>query len=127
DAEILRDVYDYSVTLPSQINTFLANYDRVNRVLTVNGDPGGVEDNISLKLVGTDVWVNVNEVVASFPLESLSVTNVLARDDDDTLIIDFTNGNPIPDGGIIYDGGSDSGDHYVLEPDGLAHGECRRR
>ena len=40
------------------------------------------------------------------PLADVSSLTVFGSNDADTLIVDSTNGNPIPDGGLLYDGGS---------------------
>jgi hypothetical protein len=40
DALLLRDVYNYQIVAPSQINTFVANLNESTGVLTINGDIG---------------------------------------------------------------------------------------
>src|SRR5262249_19471139 len=37
---------------------------------------------------------------------------------NDTLKVDFANGNPIPAGGLLFDGGPDSADSLVINADG---------
>jgi hypothetical protein len=45
-----------------------------------------------------------------------NITNLTLNTDagDDQVTVDFTNGNPIPVGGLTYNGGNDAGDNLVL-------------
>jgi hypothetical protein len=72
DATILRDAYGYTITLPSTRVTFLANYNTATGVLTVTGDPGIQNHNITLDVSGSNLVVNVDGVVSQWAVSALS-------------------------------------------------------
>jgi hypothetical protein len=73
DANVLGAAYGYSITLPSTLQTFLANFNSVTGALTINGDPQLLNDTMTLDLPSN--WrVNVDNVVAQF--SSAAVTSV---------------------------------------------------
>jgi hypothetical protein len=85
--------------------------------LVVNGaDPN---DNIVLKQSGTDVMVWINHDPASDPaditrtLASITSISVNGGLGDDTLTLDFTNGNPIPAGGLFVNGGGNDTINFI--------------
>ena len=53
----LRDVYGYTVALPSQTNTFYANFNTTTGSLKVQGDPDDADDSITIDVVGANVRV----------------------------------------------------------------------
>ena len=83
----------------------------------INGSGGDDTYYIRLNAAGTDVEIFENPQaippagVATFTRTLASLTtltfNTLAG--NDKLIVDWVNGNPIPSGGISYDGGTQSG------------------
>ncbi|MCX7420357.1 MAG: calcium-binding protein [Planctomycetia bacterium] len=80
--------------------------------------PIGSTNNITLTLgVGGTTLVltdtNTLALIATFPLEPLTITGTAA---DNTLTIDFVNGNPIPTGGFTFVGGGSgaSGDAMIV-------------
>ncbi|MEM8678952.1 MAG: hypothetical protein AAGF97_06355, partial [Planctomycetota bacterium] len=55
------------------------------------------------------------QVLASTPAAGIEKLTILGGAADDNLIVDLTNGNPIPSGGLVYDGGAqDHGDALEL-------------
>jgi Ca2+-binding RTX toxin-like protein len=100
DAEILRDAYNYTIQLPSTINTFFANLNRTTGVLTVNGAPGTSNDNILIDVNG-GVRVQVNGTVETFPGAVVTSINVLAGAGNDAVTI----GNGLAGIPITIDGG----------------------
>ncbi|WP_337175672.1 hypothetical protein [Paludisphaera sp.] len=113
NASILRDAYGYTVVMPSTIQTFLANLNTDTGELTINGDvftdeTGAqtfVDDVIGISLVGGNLRVDVDGVIATFPLASITSWDVLSTFGDDQITIDFANGSPVPAGGGAVDGG----------------------
>ena len=79
-----------------------------NGLLTIDGTGGN--DQITLSVDASDktlLDVNVNGVLEATPAAAdVNQIQVNALDADDTLTVDVTNGNPIPAGGISYDGGN---------------------
>jgi hypothetical protein len=64
-----------------------------------------------------DVFVD-SRLVESIDLRRERSLTVIGSGDDDMLVVDLSNGDPIPSGGIFYDGGgevSSAGDTLVLE------------
>ena len=85
----------------------------INGSLTVNGDNGGgpVNDNFILRqIAGNPGFV---EILDNGQREYAGLLSALAGGiqfnglaGNDTLTIDFSNGNPIPAGGLVFDGGT---------------------
>jgi len=105
DALILADAYGYTVRLPSTINTFYANFDSTTGVLTVNGSPGNVDDQIFIDVDG-GIRVQVNGSEERFPASSVTSINVLAGEGDDFIKVSTSVGVP-----VTIDGGE--GDDYI--------------
>ncbi|HEX7811314.1 MAG TPA: Ig-like domain-containing protein, partial [Burkholderiales bacterium] len=92
--------------------------------LTVNEDGiinaggaanNGIADTFILSLVGGNVTVSVNgSVVFSLPASGVPDLTFIGSADTDTLVIDFSGGNPIPAGGIEFIGGEGAGDNDTL-------------
>jgi hypothetical protein len=62
-ATLLEDVFDYTITLPSRINTFYVNLNRAANTVTITGDMndnGSNADNIDLEVNGTKMSFEVN-------------------------------------------------------------------
>lgn len=83
---------------------------------TVNdGDPAndGAQDVFTVALLGTEVVVTINGLeVGRMNLAAIESLTITGSNDDDLLIVDATNGNPIPAGGLEFNGGgsTSSGD-----------------
>ena len=68
---------------------------------------GGPSDNITAELdaTGTLFEILVNGVLAkSIAIAALNAVQILGTSADDTLTVDASNGNPIPAGGLAFDG-----------------------
>lgn len=86
NALILKDAYNYTIQLPSTLNTFHANLNATTGVLTVNGGPGTSNDNIVLDVDG-GVRVQVNGTVETFPGATITSINILAGDGNDAVTV----------------------------------------
>ncbi len=62
--------------------------------------------NISLDNPGTSLVLTVNGGAFTVPSTALSSITVFGSSGNDALTIDFSKGNPVPAGGVNYDGGS---------------------
>ena len=86
---MLRDVYGYTVTLPSTINTFYANLNTSTNVVTINGDVDANGDNadvIDLEVAGTAMSFEVNgtdETIEGRKFTTIVVNAGVANDDID--------------------------------------------
>src|SRR5262249_4619273 len=84
DVRLLADAFGYTVNLPSTRQTFLANFNSQNGVLTVNGDPQVVDDVITIDLSG-GVRVNIDGVMATFAGTAVTAITVNARAGSDII------------------------------------------
>jgi len=84
----------------------------INGSLTVNGDSGGVlNDNFDLsQIAGNPGFIQITD---NGQQEYAGLLSALAGgiqfnglSGNDTLTVDFSNGNPIPSGGLYFDGGT---------------------
>jgi len=91
---------------------------RLNTIQT--NDPSGTirgtqgSDNIRLALnpfdnSKADVFLNSSVSSYTITLANVSGLQVIGDDGDDILYVDFSNGNPLPVGGLAYDGGAQAG------------------
>lgn len=110
DALILKDAYNYTIQLPSTLNSFFANVNLTTGVLTVNGGPGASNDNILIDHDG-GVRVQVNGTVETFPGVVVTAINVLAGDGNDGVTV----GGGLLGIPITVDGGS--GDDTIVGGD----------
>jgi ELWxxDGT repeat protein len=69
-----------------------------------------VEDGV----VGGGIKTQVDANTIDIPLAGLTSLDVRGGEGDDSLILDFTNGNPIPPGGVNFDGGSGGMDSLTI-------------
>jgi VCBS repeat-containing protein len=103
---------------PIEVNLNL-NFAHPSLPLAPGGD--GNPDSVRLQLNGdrTKLQIFVNDQLFHETDAALAADEtivVTGSDDDDTLIVDFSNGNPIPTGGIHFAGGGQiSGDRLVLQ------------
>jgi VCBS repeat-containing protein len=84
-----------------------------------SGNNGGADDVLlTLNLAGTMRQVFVNGVLLNeVPVADTNAVTVIGSGDNDTLTIDSTNGNPLPTGGVVFNGNGDTGglrDRLVL-------------
>ncbi len=94
NALILRDAYDYTIKLPSTINSFHANLNRATGVLTVNGGAGASVDNINVDM-GGGLRVQVNGTEEIFDSSLITSINVLAGAGNDSIIVSGDVGFPV--------------------------------
>ena len=84
---------------------------RANAVVTANdrggnGASNGIPDEFTLIRRGAFVDMYQNGIRSrSWRLGSLNSLTVNGSNDDDTLTVDFSGGNPMPSGGLYYNGG----------------------
>jgi hypothetical protein len=108
DARVLAAAFGYSITLPSTLQTFAVVYNTTTNALVVNGTAGN--DNILIQREGANLRVDVNDIVARLPFNPIQVVNVRGLAGNDTLTLDFSSGDVIPNNGnhpgMTYDGGT---------------------
>jgi GEVED domain/Secretion system C-terminal sorting domain/Domain of unknown function DUF11 len=71
----------------------------------------GIEGPFSIILDGGDLLLldKDGNVVSSSPVASVGSIEIMGTAGNDSLIVDFSGGNPIPSGGLTYDGQNQSG------------------
>jgi hypothetical protein len=98
--------------------------------VTVSGDLNGTptNDNIVLALDASGTFVQVTiggAVVYTQAKSAVDTLTILGLGGNDTLTVDYTNGDPVPLGGLHFDGGPQAGtpgDRIVLDGTGIQHG-----
>ncbi len=73
-----------------------------------NGTGNGTADTLRVRLNGSNIEFSANNfsTITSIPSASVTSLTLTGSSDDDTFVIDFSGGNPIPSGGITVNGGS---------------------
>lgn len=110
DARILRDVYGYTVTLPSTRETFLVNPDLPSGFVTVNADPEVFADQFTVTNAGDTVVVRVNDVTAGLKDRNVNGVVLRASNEPNTITLDRALGDrsgALAGRGIWVNGGSD--------------------
>ena len=92
DATFLSQVYGYGVNLPSQINTFHANFNTSNGNLRVNGNPASGSF-VTIDVVGANIRVQVDGTSELIPTNLVNSLTIRTGDGNDTI-----NLNEIPSG-----------------------------
>ena len=87
DAQILQDAYGYTITLPSQRETFLVVLNSTTGQLVINGDPKIRDDTILLDRQGGNIVVAVDDVSAFAPALAVTQITILAGVGDDDISI----------------------------------------
>lgn len=131
-ALILKDAYNYTVTMPQSFGTFYAILSQTTGNLLVRGSSAVSNDDIRISRSGSNIVVSVDlgtdpagvgpngdnspvgAYVTSFPASSVNSITVQAGAGVDKLTVDFAGGNPIPTGGLSYNGGSNPGDDLTV-------------
>ncbi len=120
-----------SITIATGITPAILDYQVVpievvngatNLTLTANDDPthhaanDGTADTFLVRVNNGLLEVSINGKVAQLATgNSVQTLIINGSDDADTLIIDFTNGSPVPAGGIQFNGGNQpNAGHDVL-------------
>lgn len=78
------------------------------------GEGDGANNQITIGRNGANLVVTINGVTSTRPLASLGAIKIRTLEGDDTVVIDFSGGNPIPAGGLFFDGGFDAGGGNTL-------------
>lgn len=122
-ALILKDAYSYTIVRPQRFGTFFAVLNQNTGKLLIRGGPDTSADNIALSRAGNDLVVSVDvgidtpgshagsdgdapAWVSHFRFADVTSITIDTGDGGDTVTLDFTGGNVIPDGGIVYLGGA---------------------
>jgi hypothetical protein len=90
-AQFYDDVFDYTIKLPSTINTFYVNLDTSGNSVTVRGDVnpnGNVNDNIDLEVSGTAMRFEVNGTTETIEGAQFGTIIVNAGDGNDDIDVD---------------------------------------
>ncbi|NLE36900.1 MAG: calcium-binding protein, partial [Pirellulaceae bacterium] len=94
-----------------------------NGSVTINGDQDSAGQNddidVGLDATGSYLEVRINGTLEySGLLSMVNQLNILGWGGDDTLTVDFTNGNPVPAGGFLFDGGTGGNDALAVVGNG---------
>ena len=101
----------------------------VNGVATLTDIRTATNDGVTLSLVGSNVrffdpknvvvaltgTILVDDHTADIPLSSITGIAINTIGGSDTLVVDFAGGNPIPSGGVAYNGGFGPKDSLILK------------
>lgn len=95
--------------------------------VTINGDQDSVNQNdtvnVALDATGMYLEVRINgDLEFSSPKSQVSELNILGWGGNDTLTVDFTNGNPVPAGGLMFDGATGADDALAVVGTGSSIG-----
>jgi hypothetical protein len=104
-AILLRDVYGYTIQLPSQQNTFYVNLDTIAQRVTINGDinpNGNDDDTIDLRISGSQRF-SVNGTTESISIPNFFSTVVNANNGNDFITVDSMWGSLEIFGGAGHD------------------------
>ncbi|MGV3609298.1 MAG: beta strand repeat-containing protein, partial [Planctomycetaceae bacterium] len=75
--------------------------------LTAGLSNNGIADTFVISKVGSDTVLTINGLTAyRFPTANLSTITINGSNDQDSLTIDYSNGNPLPASGVNFNGGS---------------------
>jgi autotransporter-associated beta strand protein len=124
NADMIRDSLFGSVTF----SPFLTTAADTSPVPGFQGDESqlgvagpaadGVADSFKIQLNGANLEIYFNDVLATaIPFASLTSLIVEGSDDDDTLTVDFSGGNPIPSDGLFFNGAGQAtaaGDSLII-------------
>ena len=113
-AGFLRDVFDYTIQLPSTINTFYVNFNNGANSVTVNGDmdpTGDDNDNIDLEVSGTAMRFEVNGT--SETIEGVQFGGIIVNAGDGADDIDV---DQLISGKTVTVNGQDGNDRIQIAP-----------
>ncbi len=126
DARILVDAFGYDLVLPSEAAGLTA-FDAASGTLRLIAQNRRLSDEIVVRLdraTSSCLVAEVNGVLtyrepSTAPIQRIEVLGADGR--NDTLVVDFLNGNPIPAGGLYFDGrgqqSNNPGDQIVVRND----------
>jgi autotransporter-associated beta strand protein len=87
----------------------------ISNGISYTGDAGGVTTNDNFRLVrdgaNVDVYINNTTTTPSsqFPYASFSVTNISGLTGNNSLVVDYSGGDPVTSGGISWSAGTGGG------------------
>ena len=126
-ADITTDLAGYPrfVDVPTKTDTGqgtapivdMGAYESPNPAMTVAGSIGDDPFVVRLSANGADLQVVGPTQSVTYATAAITSLAVAGGNGNDTLTIDFSNGNPIPSGGISYDGAAGTGDSLVIVGD----------
>ena len=95
--------------------------------VTLNGDQDSADQNdafnVALDATGMYLEVHINGTLKySAPFSTVQELNILGWEGSDTLTVDFTNGNPVPAGGLMFDGAAGADDALAVVGTGSSIG-----
>jgi Ca2+-binding RTX toxin-like protein len=115
DAQVLGNVYGYNIpSLPSQLpnRNFAFDFDPATGHLKVFGDPNK-DDLIQVSRSGNNLLVSMTgQQTQSFSLQVVTQVSIYGHGGNDTLGVSLAGGDPIPVGGLSFNGGA--GDDQVF-------------
>ncbi len=96
DARLLADVYGYAITLPSTINTLLVNPDYATDILTIQGQPGVVDELVVVQGTATpgEMHVSVGTFTEIIPWPQINSIAINAGGGQDIVRLEFNAGKP---------------------------------
>ena len=116
--QVVADTFNYTVTDPgvgndsAVVTVTLTGVGGFDVDMNLGGGNNGGADAILLTLnaAGTMRQVFVNSLLLNeVPVADTNAVNVAGSGDNDTFTIDSTNGNPLPTGGVAFNGGGQTG------------------
>ena len=105
-AILLRDVYAYTIQMPSQQNTFYVNLDTAAQRVTINGDinpNGNDDDTIDLRISSGFQKFGVNGTLEGISIPNFFSTVVNANNGNDFITVDSMWGTLDINGGAGHD------------------------
>ena len=130
DTDSRWELEDYSGTVIITEAVALNRFD--NGIVTLNGDQDSADQddaiNVALDATGMYLEVRINGTLEfSSPKSQVSELNILGWGGNDTLTVDFTNGDPLPAGGLMFDGATGADDGLALVGTGTSIGSYAPR
>ncbi len=114
-ADLLSDIYGYTVSMPSNINTFYANTNLATGQLVIQGDPGAADDLITVNEVANDIRAQVNGTAERITAAFVNVITIDSGTGNDLINVDQT---PV---GIPTDVFAGSGDDIINVANGTGN------
>src|SRR6185295_3675935 len=110
-ATLLRDVFQYTITLPSLLNTYYVQFDDLNNTLTINGDineNGNDDDTINVYMSGSSQVVEVNGTREGISWIEYTTLTINGNQGNDLIMIDSLRGAAVTPTTVNGGGGHDT-------------------